>query len=61
MGKRLRLGLCARGRSECSLSFSRRGSMGEEVDFVGDGAAKVIERFANIGRVIVGFIGVLGA
>ncbi len=35
--------------------------MGEEVDFVGDGAAKVIERFANIGRVIVGFIGVLGA
>lgn len=30
--------------------------MGEEVDFVGDGAAKVIERFANIRGIVVGFV-----
>ena len=35
--------------------------MGEEIDFVGDSATKVIERFANVGRVVVGFVGVLGA
>lgn len=31
------------------------------MDFVGNGAAKVSEGFADIWRVVVGFIGVLGA
>lgn len=31
------------------------------MDFVGNGAAKISEGFADIWRVVVGFIGVLGA
>ena len=57
LGLRLRTG----GRGERSLRFGRGGSMGEEIDFVGDSATKVVEGFANIRRVIVGFVGVLGA
>ena len=34
--------------------------VGEKVDLFGNGAAKVVERFANVGRVIVGFVRVLG-
>jgi len=30
--------------------------MGEEVDFVGDGAGEVCEGFADVGRIVVGFI-----
>ena len=30
------------------------------MDFVGDGAAEVVEGFADVGRVVVGFVGVLG-
>ena len=30
--------------------------MGEEVDFIGDGASEVVEGLANVGRVVVGFI-----
>ena len=35
--------------------------MGKKIDFVGDGAAKVIERLADVGRIVIGFIRVLGA
>ena len=31
------------------------------MDFVGNGAAKVSEGFADIWRIVIGFIGVLGA
>lgn len=56
---RLRLG---RGRSsDCGAGLSRGGCCGKKVDFVGNGAAKISEGFANVGRVVVGFIGVLGA
>ncbi len=34
--------------------------MGKEVDFVGNGAGEVGEGFADIGRVVVGFVVVLG-
>lgn len=51
-----------RGRgSECGAGLSRGGRGGKEVDFVGNGAAKISEGFADIWRVVVGFIGVLGA
>lgn len=56
---RLRFG---RGRSsDCGAGLSRGGCVGKKVDFVGNGAAKISEGFADIGRVVVGFIGVLGA
>ena len=35
--------------------------MGEEIDFVGDGAAEVIEGFSDVGGVVVGFICILGS
>ena len=34
--------------------------MRKEIDFVGDGAGEVGEGFADVGRVVVGFIAVLG-
>lgn len=35
--------------------------MGEEGDLFGDGAAEIVEGFANIGGIVVGFVRVLGA
>jgi len=59
VGEGLGLGLRAgRGREGC-LGFTGGGGVGEEVDFVGDGAAEVIEGLADIGGVVVGFVGVL--
>lgn len=56
---RLRFG---RGRSsERGAGLSRGGRGGKKVDFVGNGAAKISEGFADIWRVVVGFIGVLRA
>lgn len=56
---RLRLG---RGRSsDCGAGLSRGGCGGKKVDFVGNGTAKISEGFTDVGRVVVGFIGVLGA
>ena len=52
----LRLGLRARRCGECSLGFPGGGSVGEEVDFLGNGPAKVIKGLADVGRVIVGFV-----
>lgn len=51
-----------RGRSsDCGAGLSRGGCGGKKVDFVRNGAAKISEGFADVGRVVVGFIGVLGA
>lgn len=51
-----------RGRSsERGAGLRRGGRGGKKVDFVGNGAAKVSEGFTDIWRVVVGFIGVLGA
>ena len=35
--------------------------MGEQIDFVGDGTSKIIERFTDIRGIIVGFIRILRA
>jgi hypothetical protein len=42
-------------------SFGGRVGGGEEVDFLGNGATQVVEGFAKVGWVVVGFVGVLGA
>ena len=44
-----------RGR-EGGLGFGGRGGVGEEVDFVGNGAAEVVEGLADVGGVVVGFV-----
>lgn len=44
-----------------SCGFGRGVGGGEEVDFLGNGAAQVVEGFAKIGWIVVGLIGVLGA
>ena len=50
------------GRSgEGSLGFRGRCSAGEKVDFFADGAAEVVEGFTDVGRIVVGFVGVLRA
>lgn len=59
MGEGLGLRLCAGRSGKCCLGFARRGGVGEEVDFVGDGAAKVVEGLADVGRVVIGFVGIL--
>ena len=33
--------------------------MGEKIDFVGDGAAKVIEGLADVGGIVVSFVRIL--
>jgi hypothetical protein len=47
------------GHGRCSFGGGVCG--GEEMDFLGYGASEVIEGFAKVGWVVVGFIGVLGA
>lgn len=59
MGEGLGLGLCARGSGEGCLGFCGGSDMGEEVDFVGDGTAEIVERFADVGRIVVGFVCIL--
>lgn len=51
------------GRRGChgSCGFGGRVGGGEEVDLLRYGAAKVIEGFAKVGWVVIGFVGVLGA
>lgn len=61
VGEGFGLGFCAGRGGEGGLGFGGGGSVGEEVDFVGDGAAEVVEGFADIGGVVVGFVCVLGA
>ena len=59
--ERLRLRFRGGGSREGGLSFGGGGGVGEEVDLVGDGAGEVREGFADVGRVVIGFVGVLGA
>lgn len=56
-GLRLRFGRW--GSSEGGLGFGRGGGMRKEIDFLADGTTKIVEGFANVGRVIIGFVGVL--
>jgi len=53
----LRAGRCGK----CSLGFSGGRGTRKKVDFVSDGAAEVIEGLANVGGIVVGFVGILGA
>lgn len=57
----LGLGFGGGGRGEGGLHVGGGGGGGEEVNFLGDGAAEVVEGFSDVGRVVVGFVGVLGA
>ncbi len=49
-----------RGSQRC-LGFGRRGSAGQKMDLFGDGTAQIIERFSNVGRIVVSFVAVLGS
>lgn len=59
MAEGLWLWLCARRRSQGCLSLCSVASLAEEVDFVGDRLAQVLEAFADIWWVIVGFVCIL--
>lgn len=61
MAERLGLGLCGGRGSEGGLGFGRRRGVGEEVDLLRDGAAEVVEGLADVGWVVVCFVGVLRA
>ena len=61
MAERLGLGLCRGRGSEGSLGLGGRRGAGEQVNFFRNGAAEVVEGLANVGRVVVGFVCVLGA
>lgn len=45
--------------SNGSLGFTRTGGMREEGDLLRDAATKVGEGFTDVGRIIVGLVGVL--
>lgn len=57
----LGLGLCAWWGGQGGLGFGGRACLREELDLLVDGAAQVVEGFADVGRVVVGLVGVLGA
>jgi hypothetical protein len=61
MAERLGLGLCGRRRNEGGLGLGGGGCVGEEVDLLRDGAAEVGDALADVGWVVVGFVGVLRA
>lgn len=61
MTEGLGLRLCRGWRCECGLGFGRGGGGREEVYFLRDGATKVVEGLADVGRVVVGLVGVLRA
>ena len=56
-------GLWLRGGwgGECGLCFGGAAGVGEEGHFLGDGAAEVVEGLTDVGRVVVGFVAVLGS
>ena len=54
------LRLCGGWGGEGGLGFGRRRGVGEEGYFFRDGAAEVVEGLGDVGRVVVGFFGVLG-
>lgn len=59
--ERLGLRLGRGGSGEGGLGLGGRGGGGEELDFLRDGAAQVVEGLGYVGRVVVGFLGVLGS
>ena len=61
MGKSLGLRLRGRGRSESSLGFGGGGGSRKEVDLLTNGTTKIGERLLDVGRIVVGLVGVLGA
>ena len=56
-----RLGLCGRGSDEGVGDFTGMTDVGEDVDFFSNSATEVVEGFADVRGIIVGFVGVLGA
>jgi hypothetical protein len=57
--ERLGLGLGRGRRGQGRLGFGRGGRVGEEVHFLRDGAAEVLEGLLDVGRVVVGFVRVV--
>ena len=55
------LRFCRGWGREGRLDVRGRRRVGQEVDLFGDGTAKVVEGFADVGRIVVGFVRVLGA
>lgn len=60
MAEGLGLRLGGRRRRQGRLGLGGGGGMREQLDFFANGATEVIEGFANIRRIVVGFVGVLG-
>jgi hypothetical protein len=59
MAEGLGLGLRAGRCGKRCLGLCRRCGARQEVDLLGDSAAEVVERLAEVRRVVVGFVGVL--
>lgn len=57
----LGLGLRGRGRGKSGLGLGGRTGLREKLDLLIDGAAQVVEGLADVGWVVVGLVGVLGA
>lgn len=60
VGEGLGSGLLGGGSGEGVLSFRGGCGVGEERDFIGDGVSEVEEGFAEVGRIVVSFVRVLG-
>lgn len=60
MAERLGLRLRGRGGRERGLGFCGRGRGRQQVHFLRHGAPEVIEGFPDVGRVVVGFVRILG-
>lgn len=61
MAEGLGLRLSGRGGYQGCLGFGGRCGTGEQLDLLADGAAEVLEGLLDVGRVIVGLVGVVGA
>lgn len=57
----LGLGLSGGGSSQSCLGLGGGAGLREKVDLLVDGAAQVVEGLADVGRVVIGLVGVLGA
>ena len=61
MVESLGLGLGGRRSSQGGLRLGRGASLRQELNLLVDGAAEIIEGLADVGRVVVGLVGVLRA
>lgn len=61
MAEGLGLGFGGGGRGQGGLGFRGGGGRGEELDFLADGVAQVVEGLTDVGGVVVGLVGVLRA